>query len=146
MLPTQIMSNKLEVYREYRREDDKPLSETKLGQKVKVVLRLRATLADSVKNVAIVDLLPGGFEVEMLNPGTPNPIAAAGSSLNADYVDVREDRVLVFTSADSAVHDFVYYINPTNRGQYVVPPIYAEAMYDRMAQASGLPGKIEVKE
>ena len=40
--------------------------------------------------------------------------------------------------------EFVYSIKATNIGKYTVPPVQAEAMYDRSVVARGLAGKIEV--
>ena len=45
----------------------------------------------------------------------------------------------------SDIKEFVYRIKATNKGKYVVPPIFAEAMYDRAAQARALGAKIVVE-
>lgn len=142
--PKESTSSKIEVFREYRDQENKPLSQTKLGQKVKVALRIRSLAGSVVNNVAIVDLLPGGFEAEIAAPGSDNPLGLAESSMQPVYTDVREDRILLFVNAETAAKEFVYTINPTNRGTYIVPPIYAEAMYDRDAQANGVSGTITV--
>ncbi len=93
---------------------------------------------ESVSNVAIVDLLPGGFEVvgSSLKPG----VGSAG----CDYVDVREDRAVFFTEVGENVKTIEYQIKPGNRGEFVVPAVFAESMYDRAIKARGMAARITV--
>jgi hypothetical protein len=37
-------------------------------------------------------------------------------------------------------------MKPGNRGEFVVPPIFAESMYDRAIHSCGLPGHISVSD
>lgn len=68
-LPTQVIKQKLEVFREFKTTDGKDLQQVKLGDEVLVHLRLRAIQKDaSYSNLAIIDLLPGGFEVVVRPP------------------------------------------------------------------------------
>jgi hypothetical protein len=101
-------------------------------------LRLRSLHSYTVTNVAIVDLLPGGFE---LAPGGLTP--GAGSA-GFDYVDTREDRAVFFGSISRDVRTVTYVIKATNRGEFVVPPAYAESMYDRTTYARSLAGRVTV--
>ena len=55
-------SQGLEVLRDYLDDDGKPVTTLVLGQEVTVRLRVRALGAPARGTVAIVDLLPGGFE------------------------------------------------------------------------------------
>jgi len=60
-LPTKELKDKLEVFREYQDGSGKAVQEAKLGAEVEVHLKVRA-LGGWLPNVALVDLLPGGFE------------------------------------------------------------------------------------
>ncbi len=64
-LPTQEIKEHLEVQREYHDEAGKVVNTTKLGDKLTVHLKIRAIQGERYDNVAIVDLLPAGFEVEL---------------------------------------------------------------------------------
>jgi uncharacterized protein YfaS (alpha-2-macroglobulin family) len=88
-----------------------------------------------------VDLLPGGFEVvgSSLQPGV-------SSTNGIDYVDVREDRAVFFGTASGSVLEINYQIKSTNRGEFVVPPVFAESMYERKVKGLGVGGKISVTE
>ncbi len=162
--PTSELKQGLEIVREYTDADGKPLTSATLGQELDVHLKIRATEADSAGNIAIVDLLPGGFEPVLTPPPAPaddadanagnaqpaptpawrSPIGLPGSSWNLSYADVRDDRVVIYGTATRSVSEFIYRIRATNAGTFVVPPAYGESMYDRTIQARSLGTKIEV--
>jgi len=137
-LPTASLAEGLEVYREFVGAKGAITSVTTLGEPITVRLRIRSLRGNELTNVAIVDLLPGGFEMAAgsLQPGA----GVAGF----DYVDVREDRVVFFGSIGARTREVTYQIKATNRGEFVVPPTFAESMYDRTIRARSLAGKIVV--
>ncbi|MCI1042824.1 MULTISPECIES: MG2 domain-containing protein [Caballeronia] len=154
------VSKGIEIAREYTATNGRPLDTITVGDEIDVHLKLRAIDADDVSNIAIVDLLPGGFDpVE-----TPPVIDAdasdddrAGSSFGGDeqwrprigqpgstfqpvHAEVREDRVVLYGTASSNVKEFVYRIRATNSGRFAVPPAFAESLYDRRIQAQSAGG------
>jgi uncharacterized protein YfaS (alpha-2-macroglobulin family) len=138
-LPKKTLSDGLEIYRELLDKSGKPVTSTQLGDVITVRLRVRSLRPESVTNVAMVDLLPGGFEVvgSSLSPGI--------SSIDGvDYVEVREDRAVFFATVPAETLEITYQIKSCNRGNFVVPPVFAESMYDRNVKARGLGGKISV--
>ncbi len=137
-VPTQPAARGIEVYRDLLDDAGQPVTRVKLGERVTVRLRLRAIRPLPVTNVAVVDLLPGGFEVadDSLPPG----VGTAGM----DYVDVREDRAVFYGTADGRVHEITYRIKATARGGFTVPPVFAESMYDKTIQAVGTGGHLTV--
>jgi hypothetical protein len=128
----------LEVYREFVAGDKKGVATARLGEPLTVHLRIRTIKRGDVANVAIVDLLPGGFEVvnDSLQPG----VGSAG----CDYVDVREDRILFYGTFGTNSREITYKIKPVAPGSFVVPPIFAESMYDPAVHARGLPDRVTV--
>jgi len=140
-LPNEKLANGLEVYRELLGKDNKPVAQTHLGETVRVRLHVRSLQRASISNVAIVDLLPGGFEIVDSSART-GPCGIRG----VDYVDVREDRAVFFVTAPSNALEIDYQIKSCNRGSFVVPPVFAESMYDRNVKGRGVGGKITVTE
>jgi alpha-2-macroglobulin len=183
--PTAEVKNQLEVYRELRGRDGKVVTSAKLGEELEVHLRLRS-LERWHANVAVVDLLPGGFEPVLEDrpvrevggdqggdvqpgeegeegaesdapasgrpppmPATPAtvgalPVGLESSTWHPDYADVREDRVVLYGTVGPEAREFVYRVKATNRGTFVLPPAFAESMYDRKVRARGLPAQVKV--
>jgi uncharacterized protein YfaS (alpha-2-macroglobulin family) len=94
-----------------------------------------------ITNVAIVDLLPGGFEV--IDSSARTGVSALPG---VEYVDVREDRAVFFVTAPTNALEIDYQIKSCNRGEFTVPPVFAQSMYDRSVKGRGLGGKITVTE
>lgn len=153
--PKQAISRGLEIIRDYTDERGRPVTEVTLGQKLNVHVKVRANSQEGLDNIAIVDLLPGGFEVvqqtpyesntnendgEAGNEGWISPIRVRGSTWQPEYSDIREDRVIIYGSATNKVQEFIYQIKSTNTGTFTIPPAYGEAMYDREVQALSIGG------
>jgi uncharacterized protein YfaS (alpha-2-macroglobulin family) len=133
-LPNDIIKQGLEVEREYRSPDGSVIHTVRLGDEMVVHIQVRALNDRYLSHVAIVDLLPGGFEVvrDSLND---QPVV---------YSDVREDRVVFFSNVDASAKEITYRIKATNIGTYTVPPILAHSMYDPNTVARGLASSIIV--
>ena len=138
-LPAEPAARGVEIRRDLLDAEGKePVARVKLGDRVTVRLRLRAIRPAAVTNVAVIDLLPGGCEIadDSLRPG----VGSAGM----DYVDVREDRSVFYGTATNRVHEITYRIKPTARGEFTVPPVFAESMYDKKIQSVGVGGHLTV--
>jgi uncharacterized protein YfaS (alpha-2-macroglobulin family) len=163
--PTQAIKNGLEVLREYTDASGKPIAEIKMGQQVDVHLKFRGLKNEELHNVALVDLLPGGFELVVPQQEAATPFAESGeeagewegnysswqcqvclgsTKATLQYADMREDRVVFYANVSGEVSEIVYRIKATNVGNYVVPPAYGEAMYDRSVVGRSASGRIEV--
>lgn len=135
-MPTEALKQGLEIYREYRDNKGNVLTEVTLGDEIEVHIQIRALTNGYLSNIAIEDLLPGGFEV----------VSDSVKADSMEYFDIREDRVNFFGGVDSNLKELVYKIKATNVGKYIVPPAYAEAMYNPMVKSRGLASSIVVKE
>ncbi len=198
--PTTAKNSGLEMTREYLDEEGKVVSSIELGKELNVRLRGRSLSPSAINDLAIVDLLPGGFEPVLetrvasnttpteeymggedegvyheeennqnpsvqedegyleegaflkalfpLNVAWAQTLSTTGASLSAlavSYLDMREDRVLVFGSLGADAREFQYKIKAVNRGSYSVPPVFAESMYDRQIQSRGAGAKITIE-
>jgi alpha-2-macroglobulin len=52
--------------------------------------------------------------------------------------------VVFYGTVGTNAQTFSYRLKPTNRGTFVVPPLYAEGMYDRSVQARSVGGKFVI--
>jgi uncharacterized repeat protein (TIGR01451 family) len=126
--PAQPRADGIEILREIP-------ATAKVGDPITVTLKVRGTTDREISNAAIVDLLPGGFEVVS---------SSLEDTSEWDFVEVREDRVVFFGTLGPEVREIRYQIKATNRGEFTVPPPMAESMYNRGVNGHGAAGKIQV--
>ena len=118
------------------------MTTVKTGDVVTVQVSARS-YGGPLQHVAVVDLLPGGFEMDLsssLSSGT-----ASGDESGDVISDRREDRMIFFTSLDTEPSTFTFRIRAVNRGRYALPPVHAEAMYDSGIRAYSSGGSITVE-
>lgn len=114
---------------------EKPVSEVKLGQLIKVKLTVRS--GKKAHYVALVDPIPAGCEAVNTELATESNYAGTQRDYRWDHVELRDDRVLAF--ADQLMTGdgfFEYLLRPTIAGRFAAPPTHVEAMYEptRMAR------------
>jgi uncharacterized protein YfaS (alpha-2-macroglobulin family) len=158
-LPTQTLQQGLEIQRSYLNAQGKAVDKVALGEDITVQIRMRAIGRNPLDNIAIQDLLPAGFEV-VLQDVKPDDNTSAGENSalpiwkdrlttggqwHSDYVDVREDRVLLYGTVANGMAEYRYKIKANTAGVFTVPPIFAQAMYDPSIQAYGAAGRITVE-
>jgi alpha-2-macroglobulin len=155
---SKAIKNGLEIVREYTDPKGNPLTHITVGEEIEVHVKIRATGDKGVGDIAIVDLLPGGFDPIISAPPQPAQandndappavlgptIGVAGSTWNPTYADIREDRVVIYGNATPDVQEFVYRIKASASGKFIVPPAYGESMYDRRVQARAPGGDVLV--
>ncbi len=105
-----------------------------------------AGMERSAENVVITDMIPAGVEIE-------NPRLNAATDLNwkpqypinVQYMDIRDDRLLLFTNLDrNRNREFYYLLRVVNQGTYQLPVIGAEAMYDQEFHSYNGAGVIKI--
>lgn len=133
-LPSRVLNQGIEVYREYKTVDNGEISQPILGDEMVVHIRARSLDNQYHSNIAIVDLLPGGFEV----------VRDSFKLNDIDYTDVREDRVIFFGNIQPEASELTYRIRPTSVGTFTIPPIFAMAMYNPMIKSLGVASKMTV--
>ena len=160
--PTKAESDGIEVTREYTDDKGATVTSAPLGAELTVHLRVRTTDNRSLENVAVLDLLPGGFEVERdslrNSPGRTEPQADSGQDddssqpeagaavggWNPDYADIREDRVVFYGDFGPEMREITYKVKVTAPGKFMVPAAYAGAMYDHTVFGHSVPDVFEV--
>jgi len=118
-----------------------------LGTALYIRLDLSNSSGRSQQNVALVDRLPAGWEIE--NPrlsGTELPAWAQDLELwSAEHMNLRDDRMEIFGSLASGQGTTVIYaVRAVTAGTFVLPPVQAEAMYDPQIWARRAGGTVQV--
>lgn len=112
----------ISVSRRYLNTVGEPIEKARVGDVITVEIRARAS--KSIRNAAMVDLLPGGFEQILDERGRP---VSQGSS--PDHAERREDRTLLFTKLDTNECVYTYRVRAVTAGRFLIPSLSAEAMY-----------------
>ncbi|MEP1923776.1 MAG: hypothetical protein ABJJ43_12100, partial [Ekhidna sp.] len=125
-LPDNNVKTEIEVSKTYQTLSGDNTQEATLGEEIEVHLKFRSINNRRLHDVAIIDLLPAGLEVDAAS--LRNELSGTWTP---DYVDVREDRVVFYGTVDTQIQEMVYKVRAINKGDFIVPPLYGESMYDR---------------
>ena len=135
----------LSIRREFLTKDGKPVGQLHQNDLVIVKLSLSSTNGLPVENVVVTDLLPAGFEIENPRITEPRDMPWIKQASVPDYLDIRDDRIHFFTSADSQVKTFYYQVRIVSKGTFTVGPAAADAMYQGEYRSYSGGGKLKVE-
>jgi uncharacterized repeat protein (TIGR01451 family) len=107
--------------------------ELKLGELVFVDIELSNASGSDIQNIALVDRLPAGFEIE--NPRLGRSTKAAWMKDEerwaTDFMNLRDDRLEAFGAMPAGTSKrIIYTVRVVTSGTFTIPPVEAEAMYD----------------
>ncbi|MDE6250359.1 MAG: hypothetical protein K2M34_01855 [Alphaproteobacteria bacterium] len=133
-IKTTPATNGIDITREYYDASNRRITSANVGDivTVKIFARTRGA-SEYVQNVAITDLLPGGF--------IPDAESMTG---NAEFSQFREDRVVIYTALSRTAQEFTYKAQISTAGTFAIPPIHAESMYNPQINATGSVGSFKV--
>jgi uncharacterized protein YfaS (alpha-2-macroglobulin family) len=122
----------LKVRRAYYTRSGQPISGSTFRQNELVVVKLtlQAAWSRPVENVVVTDMLPAGFEIENMRLSEMPGMSWIKSEATPDYIDYRDDRVNIFTTAYAKPQDFYYLVRAVSPGTFQLGPVQADAMYN----------------
>lgn len=146
--PSADVDNGISVRREFFDKNGAKVDLARIQQGDLLVAKITVkTAEDNTDNVAIVDLLPTGLEIE-------NPRLATSSKINwldkdtftPHYMDIRDDRIILFADfEDAGVQTFYYAVRAVASGGFILPQIKAECMYAPEVASLSSGGKITIE-
>ncbi|WP_408890934.1 alpha-2-macroglobulin family protein [Myxococcus faecalis] len=149
--PPRVGGEGLKLSRKYRGQDgsevDLKSAPVALAQLVYVELELTNTTAERVQNIALVDRLPAGWEIENARLGRGGSVdwVQADALWTPDYVNIRDDRMEVFGALGARESKkIVYAVRAVTAGAFTLPTAEAEAMYDPRLWAREAGGTVQV--
>ena len=123
--------------------NDIDLTQLAVGDLIHSQITIQST-GPVVHNIAIVDALCGGVEVE--NPSLSTTVQGFYQGRHEpDRTEFLDDRVLLFCSADSEPRTFRYNLRVTTIGEFDLPPIQASCMYDPEIACLGAKSRVTVR-
>jgi uncharacterized protein YfaS (alpha-2-macroglobulin family) len=138
----------LKVRRQFLTRTGQPVGAATFRQNDLVVVKLTIQAADAageVKNVAITDLLPAGLEIENPRLGVTREISFVTNADQPDYLDVRDDRINLFTTATPKPKIFYYLARAVSKGTFKLGPVSADAMYNAEYHSYNGAGVVRVR-
>ena len=90
-------------------------------------------------NLALTHIIPSGWEIYN------ERMATAGTAINYSYQDIRDDRVLTyFNLYRGETKVFTIRLQAAYTGNFILPAVQCEAMYDTTVQARSKAGRTTV--
>ena len=102
-----------------------------------MVINCRGLQKENIRDVAIVDLLSGGFEV--VNNSLQSP-------WTVDTTEIREDRVIAYMTVTPQNSEIRYKVKAIASGSFIVPPVFASALYQPLVRANSATTVMRINE
>jgi uncharacterized protein YfaS (alpha-2-macroglobulin family) len=136
----------VQIRRRYLDKDGEPvdLNNVKQGDLVVVELRMES-LRGNLDNMIITDLLPTGLEIENARLSTSASLPWIKQGVRPDYVDIRDDRINIFLTIRPEERRYYYTTRAVTVGNFAVPAIRAEAMYDPDIYSEANRGQMRIR-
>lgn len=122
----------LRVRRTFLNRHGQPVQGETVGQNdlVVVKLSLNSTNGSRVENVVLTDMLPAGVEIENPRLVTLPDMPWIKDASEPQYLDVRDDRIHFFMTAEGTTKHYYYLCRAVSTGLFRVGPVSADAMYN----------------
>jgi hypothetical protein len=119
-------------------------SDFKLNDLLVVAVSVSTTNNSNVDNVILTDILPACFEIENTRLSADRNLDWIKNKSIPEHLDMRDDRVNIFTSANGQTKTFYYLVRVVNKGSFIHGPVGAEAMYNGQLYSYWGQGKVNV--
>jgi uncharacterized protein YfaS (alpha-2-macroglobulin family) len=140
----------IQLTRNFYDEDGRPITvdSRESGQPFWVIYTVESLYRQRLENLALSSVFPTGWEIinfRMTGEPFPGWIQRMGLS-DGDFMDIRDDRINWFFGLPTSGKVVLgTKINPSFRGDYVLPPVTVEAMYSPEYYARIQGGRVKVE-
>ncbi len=143
-----VSSEGVDIRRRYFSLDGKPWSAGRLREGEGLIVLLEASAAGEVPDALVVDLLPGGLELEnpnLMDEGLRSELVVDGRSIEdrlmyrpVQFEEFRDDRYVAAVNLGRGnTVELLYIARAVSPGDYRVPPPQIEDMYRPQLRAVG---------
>ena len=117
----------------YESLDGTPINITELSRGTDMIahvtIRNQRSRGALLKNMALTQIFPSGWEIQ-----TVSNLGNVLEEDSYDYRDIRDDRVITFFDLKDK-KEFRILLSASYEGNYLLPPVLCEAMYDQDIRA-----------
>ena len=126
------VDNNIKGRRTYYTRDGREITNLRVKQGDLIVCKIELqTGIRGVQNLAVSDLIPAGFEIDNPRLGSSSAMNWMKTNMYPEYLDIRDDRLLIFTSMSANdTRSYHYLLRVVNAGRFKLAPLGVEAMYD----------------
>jgi len=145
------VDNFLEVRKTFYDRDGNTINLNKVKQNDLLIVKLALRSKDGrVPNVVLTDVLPAGFEIENPRLSETATITWQKNKGSYDHIDFRDDRVNIYTTASPSTkhrkyYNYYYMVRAVSKGDYVMGPASADAMYNGEYYSYNGGGMVKIK-
>ena len=131
----QFGDRQVSVSRSYLNPDGTPFKpeQHEVGQEVVIQITLSNLTRSEIHELALVDRIPAGWEINnpALNRGSDLSAHYNSEAWNSDYMSMKDTQLEIFGDLKAGqTVQFVYTVRATSAGEFFVPPISVESMYN----------------
>ncbi len=121
----------LKIRRQYLNQTGSPIYHNTFKQGELIIAKITLESPyDDLENVAVVDLLPACFEIENPRLNSRGDFEWLAENYSPAYLDIRDDRLMFYGNFnEKQQYTFYYGIRVVTAGEFTLPPISAEVMY-----------------
>jgi uncharacterized protein YfaS (alpha-2-macroglobulin family) len=122
----------MKVRRTYYDRNGNEISRKSFKQNDLMVIRISLSpeYNGAIENIVVTDMLPAGLEIENARLNSLPNIDWIKNNDEPDYMDIRDDRMNIFTSLNGESKNFYYMVRAVSPGTYQLGPVQADAMYN----------------
>ena len=122
----------LKVRKTFMYRNGQALSGNSFKQNDLIVIKITLSTLNNatLPNVVLTDMLPAGFEIENPRIGSVPELSWAKDNTQPDHLDIRDDRITIFTTAFGKERSYYYLVRAVSKGVYTMGPVSADAMYN----------------
>jgi hypothetical protein len=141
--------DRIAIERTWWNTDGSPVVKRQFKTGEMLIVRLRVTARQPVKDGLVIDRIPAGFEVENMNLTQGSKasefkvqdveVAQAMGNERIKHSEYRDDRFVAAADLDGRTLDLFYLVRVVTPGKFVVPAAYAEDMYRPDIRGVGKP-------
>jgi len=138
----------LKVRRSYYDRDGKPITNNTFTQNELIVVKLTLEnqYSGNIDNIVVTDILPAGLEIENARLYMLPDIKWIKNNEVPDYLDIRDDRINMFTDIKNKPKTFYYMVRAVSPGTFQLGPVQADAMYNGAYHSYNGGGVVKVVE
>lgn len=112
------------------------------GEMLQVLIRISS--GQTLENVVIVDPLPGGVEIENPRLAT-SAVYEEKAEESPVHFEIRDDRIIIFVPIILQEFEYCYTVRAITAGDFALPQIKAECMYNPAISALGEEGRVVIR-